>query len=112
MDLLNRYDLQGEYPFDKVKDIITDILKIVIKDVKGIEVNTSSYRYHLKDTTPSQDILKLYKELGGRIITIGSDSHQADQLGSYIEETKEMLKQLGYQYYCTFNQMEVQYHSL
>ena len=52
------------------------ILKTVIADGKGIEVNTSSYRYGLSDLTPSRDILKLYWELGGQILTIGSDSHK------------------------------------
>ena len=58
--------------------IITEILKTVIQDGKGIEINTSSRRYGLKDSTPSRDILKLYKELGGKIITIGSDSHKPE----------------------------------
>jgi len=47
-----------------VKEIITEILKKVIQDGKGIEVNTSSHRYGLKDLTPSRAISKLCKELG------------------------------------------------
>ena len=75
MDLILRYDQAGIYPFEKVKHLIVEILKIVIADGKGIEVNTSSHRYGLDGTTPSVEILKLYRQLGGRIITIGSDSH-------------------------------------
>ena len=70
MDLITRYDEQGIYPFEKVRSLITEILKTVIADGKGIEVNTSSHRYGLSDMTPSRDILKLYKELGGTILTI------------------------------------------
>ena len=77
---MTRYDEIGNYPFEKVKPIITKILKIVIQDGKGIEINTSSRRYGLKDSTPSRDILKLYKELGGKIITIGSDSHKSENI--------------------------------
>lgn len=112
LDLIVRYDLQGYYPFENVKDIVTRILKTVIEDGKGIEVNTSSHRYGLKDMTPSLDILKLYKELGGKIITIGSDSHQKEHLGAYIEETKDVLRNLGYQYYCTFDHMQPLFHQL
>ena len=86
--------------------------KIVIKDGKGIEVNTSSHRYDLVDLTPSRDILKLYKELGGNIITIGSDSHKREHLGAYIKETKTELKKLGFEYYCTFEKMKPVFHTL
>jgi len=41
----------------------------------------SSFRYALSDLTPSKDIIKLYKELGGKIITIGSDSHKEEYHG-------------------------------
>lgn len=112
LDLIKRYDENGDYPFDKMKDIVTDILKQVIEDGKGIEINTSSHRYGLKDLTPSRDILKLYKELGGTIITIGSDAHQKEHLGAYIEDTKKILKELGFEYYCTFEHMQPIYHSL
>ena len=112
MDLIVRYDQQGVYPFEKIKPMIEQILKQVIADGKGIEVNTSHVRYKLSDTTPSQDILKLYKELGGTIITIGSDSHKEEHLGAYIDEAKAMLKNLGFTHYCTFEQMQPIYHEL
>lgn len=112
LDLMTRYDLNGPYPFKNEEDIIREILKIVINDNKGIELNTSSYRYHLNDTTPSIDILKLYKELGGRIITVGSDAHNKNDLGKYIKESYNLLKNLGFEYVCTFDKMKPTYHLL
>lgn len=112
LDLIVRYDEKGVYPFEKLKQIITKILKQVIADGKGIEVNTSSHRYGLLDLQPSRAILKLYKELGGTIITIGSDSHKKEHLGAYIQDTKEELKKLGYTHYCTFDKMKPIYHEL
>ena len=112
MDLITRYDKAGTYPFEKLKPILTEILKIVIADGKGIEVNTSSHRYGLSDLTPSRDILKLYRELGGTIITIGSDSHKPKHLGAFIDETKQELKILGFKEFCTFNKMKPIYHQL
>lgn len=112
MDLIVRYDEAGIYPFEKVRPMIEEILKIVIADGKGIEINTSSRRYGLTDSMPSANILKLYRELGGKIITIGSDSHQPEHLGAYIEETKELLRNLGYKQFCTYEKMEPIFHDL
>ena len=112
MDLITRYDNDGVYSFEKIKNKITEILKIVISDGKGIELNTSSKRYGLSDSTPCRDILKLYYNLGGNIITIGSDSHKPEHLGAYIQEGKELLRSIGFTQYCTFEKMKPIFHSL
>lgn len=112
LDLIVRYDEMGVYPFSDIKPYVEAILREVIRNGKGIEVNTSSYRYGLTDTTPSRDILRLYKELGGRIITLGSDSHKPDHLGAYMEETKELLKSIGFDSFCTYDKMQPVFHEL
>ncbi|HJC48652.1 MAG TPA: histidinol-phosphatase HisJ family protein [Candidatus Lachnoclostridium pullistercoris] len=112
MDLIKRYDEAGIYPFENVKPMIEEILKIVIADGKGIELNTSFHRYGLSDSMPSREILKLYRELGGEIITIGSDSHKPEHLGAYIDEGQEILKSLGYRAFCTFENMKPVFHDL
>ncbi|PJC86836.1 histidinol phosphate phosphatase [Vibrio sp. HA2012] len=112
LDMIKRYDEYGNYPFSKTRDLITKILNMVIADGKGIEINTSSFRYGLTDLTPSRDILRLYKELGGKILTIGSDSHQEEHLGYQIQEIKEELKSLGFRSFCTFDKMVPMFHCL
>lgn len=112
LDMIKRYDEYGDYPDSKVMGIITKILTQVIADGKGIEVNTSSFRYGLSDLTPSVEILKKYLELGGKIITIGSDAHETEQLGAHMEEVRNKLKELGYKQFCTFQNMKPIYHKL
>lgn len=118
LDLIARYDKAGIYPFAKIRDKIAEILKIVIADGKGIELNTSSVRYKIHNVqgepelTPSKEILALYKELGGRIITIGSDSHKPEHLGAYIAEQRQELKKLGFKEICTFEKMQPIFHKL
>ena len=112
IDLITRYDDNGVYSFEKVEAVISEILRTVIADGKGIEFNTSYHRYGLKDTTPSVDILKLYRKLGGEIITIGSDSHEPDHLGAYAGEAAQLLQSLGFRYVCTFDGMKPVYHQL
>ena len=105
MDLISRYDKAGPFSFEKIRPIVKEILKTIISDGKGIEVNTSCHRYGLNDLTPSTDILRLYRDLGGRIITIGSDSHRKEHLGAYLTETISALKAIGYKEAYTFKQM-------
>lgn len=112
LDLITRYDQAGGYPFERIKPLLEEILQTVIRDGKGIEVNTSSHRYGLQDLTPSREILRLYRELGGRIVTIGSDAHKPEHLGACLEETKRELKALGFTQLCTYERMEPVYHPL
>ncbi len=112
LDLIVRYDEMGVYPFARVRPYIEEILKKVIKEGKGIEVNTSSHRYGLADSTPSKEILCLYRELGGEVITIGSDSHKPEHLGTYLEEAKGLLKSLGFLKFCTYKNMRPIFHDL
>lgn len=112
LDLIIRYDKQGLYPFEKVKPMIVEILRLAIADGKGIELNTSYHRYGLQDSTPSKEILSLYRDLGGQIITLGSDSHKPEHLGAYMKEGKLLLKELGFQNFCTFDQMKAVFHKL
>ncbi|MDO5785079.1 MAG: histidinol-phosphatase HisJ family protein [Eubacteriales bacterium] len=112
MDLITRYDKAGIYPFENIRPYVEEILKIVIADGKGIELNTSYYRYGLKDTTPSVSILQLYRELGGEIITIGSDSHKPEHLGAHIPEAMALLAELGFSAFCTYDKMEPKFHAI
>ncbi len=110
MDLLTRYDQAGIYPFDKVKDMIAEILKVVIRDGKGIEMNTSSWHYQLTDTTPSREILSLYKDLGGTILTMGSDAHITQYLGDHMVEGQQILQELGFKGFTTFTKWNPEFH--
>lgn len=112
LDMIKRYDEYGDYADEKIMDIVDKILIKVIEDGKGIEVNTSCFKYGLKDLTPSKTILKKYFDLGGKIITIGSDTHDYERLGDHIKEVKEVLKDIGFTQFCTFDKMEPIYHNL
>ena len=55
--------------------ILDAILRMIIENGKGIEVNTAGLKYGMSDPNPHHEIIKRYMELGGEIITIGSDGH-------------------------------------
>ena len=106
LDMIRRYDKAGEYPFEKVRDLVEEILKTVIARGKGIELNTSCFRYGLPDLTPGREILTLYRNMGGKILTIGSDTHREAHLGVRIKEMHGELKSLGFESVYTFEKME------
>ncbi len=113
LDMIVRYDKNGVYPFEKVKDIIAAILEQAIRDDKGIEINTSSWKYGLSDTQPSRAILRLYKDLGGKILTVGSDAHKKEFLGSHFDDAFAILKdEIGFKEIATFNKMIPSFYKL
>lgn len=100
IDFIDRYfDNEGKIPkYDQVFPIIEDILKIVIENDKGIEINTAGIQYGLDSPHPKLSILKLYRDLGGKIVTIGSDAHSPDFIGENFKLAKSTLKKLGFEY--------------
>ena len=66
----------------------------------------------MKDFHPCTDILKRYRELGGEIITVGSDSHDIAHIGDYFQRATEVLKECGFRYYIVFEQRTPEYIKL
>lgn len=89
--------------FDEYKDDIDKILKLLINNEKGIEVNSSGYAYGMNGPHPNKDILKRYHELGGEIITVGSDAHKPEDIARNFKEVEELLKECGFKYYAVFD---------
>lgn len=87
-------------------DIIEEILKKLIHKGKGIEINTSGIRYKEDRFYPCTDILKRYKELGGEILTIGSDAHIKDNIALDFDGAESILEKLGIKYITTFENMK------
>lgn len=79
-------------------DELAELFKRLIPTGRGIELNTSGLRRIIGDTVPSQPILKLYRELGGEIITVGSDAHRISDAGDRISDGYEILRQSGFKY--------------
>ncbi|HEY5583962.1 MAG TPA: histidinol-phosphatase HisJ family protein [Ruminiclostridium sp.] len=77
-------------------DILDQILKTTIEMGKGIELNTSGIRTDLHSPIPGYDVFDRYFELGGEIVTIGSDSHSEEHLGHSFKEATDFLKKIGF----------------
>ncbi len=94
------------YEYKDYKEIIDYILKAIIKKGKGIEINTSGLRGVLNTTFPKKEVLNRYKELGGKIITLGSDAHLIEDYSAGIVDAMNLLRPLGFDRVASFTKRE------
>ena len=79
---------------------------------KGIEVNTAGLKYGMNDPNPHHDIIKRYLELGGEIITIGSDGHCPEHMAYDFHKLPDFLSSLGVHYYTIFRNKKPEFIKL
>ncbi len=108
LDYICRYEPAPRTPFfyDDYKDVIDPVLLHIIERDKCLEVNTAGWKYGMEDPNPNRQILKRYRELGGRKITIGSDGHAPNQLAYDYHRLPGFLKELGFDSYLFFEKKE------
>ena len=95
---------------DRYQDQIREILKIIIEKGKGIEVNTKNWSERIRQDYFA--LMSTYKELGGEIVTVGSDAHSPEYVGTHILEVYEMLREIGFRYVTTFEARKPHFISL
>lgn len=110
IDLVKRYTLK--HCENNFHDVLQEIFKVIIPEGKGIELNTSGVRYGLENGMPSDDILKLYKECGGEIITLGSDAHRVSELAFQFKESLQLLQSIGFKHIATFDKQKPTFHAI
>lgn len=104
LDYVVRYapEKNKNYNYNAYHGIIDSVLKTIIASGKGIEINTAGYKYGLGFAHPQTDIIKRYLELGGKILTIGSDGHSPEHMAYDFSRAKELLLSLGVTHYTVF----------
>lgn len=105
LDYIARYGGKHglSYSYAGYADLIDPILRRVIDDGKALECNTGGLSRGLCEPNPCYDILKRYRQMGGELITIGSDAHSPDTLGCSFESTGQCLKEIGFKYYTVYS---------
>jgi histidinol-phosphatase (PHP family) len=108
LDLVKRYaaNYNTRACLMNYREYLEEVLKIIIHNGKGIEVNTSGLRHASKECMPDLDIVSLYYQLGGEIITVGSDAHAAEDVGKGIGDAINIIKNAGFNYLTVFSGRE------
>ena len=111
-DIMGHYDYVTRYaPYPECSilykdfpDILDSMLRYLAENGKALEINTKTYQ-DFKGRTPVLDknILMRYRELGGEIISLGSDSHDADRVGFNFQRTAALVSRCGFRYLAHFD---------
>lgn len=95
-------------PYDNHREILDEILKLLVKKGKGLEMNTSGVDRQV-GYLPTIDYFRRFRELGGEIVTVGSDAHRTNRVGQYCREACDMLREI-FGYVCTFENRAPIFH--
>ena len=96
--------------YSNYTDICDEIMKQLAQKGKGMEINTSGVD-RVGDFLPSFDYIKRFRELGGEVITVGSDAHDSIRVGQHISGALEIAKNV-FGHVCTFEKRQAIYHKL
>ena len=104
LDYIRRYIKDKDYVYvdDDFYDITEMILKNIIAKGHGIELNTRGLSNGITYFIPTITILKRYRELGGEIVTVGSDAHYVKSLGYAFRTARDILVNTGFKYVASF----------
>lgn len=94
--------------FDGFEEQVERVLRTLIQNGCGIELNTNRGNTPL----PDEKWLRMYRELGGEIITVGTDAHSSRYVGCAVRERQRLLKGCGFARFCTFEKLRPIWHEL
>ena len=123
-DIIAHYDYINRYSQDKDSTVLLsdceksfeNLFEVIIKKEKALEINTRSIDKQIKKGSslimPDSEIIKKYVSMGGKLISLGSDSHSVDTLCIHFKETSEYLKSLGINEICYFKDRKIQLETI
>lgn len=108
-DLVKRYGVRQYGPFEPkdFQEEIRAVLWAVIDSGMGLEINTSGLRQLPGEPYPGLTILQWYRELGGEILTLGSDTHHTNNLGAGLAQAQDLAQAVGFRAIAVFEQRKI-----
>lgn len=85
---------ERDFSFEKYSRELTDILKAIIANGKFLEINSSTKSE--KSFMPFEDVLKKYADIGGKLVTFGSDAHSVERYCENAIEVEKIIKKYGF----------------
>jgi histidinol-phosphatase (PHP family) len=95
LGIYKRYYHQHPGAEDKYNELVAAIFEEMIKRDIALEINYSGLRKTLKSLIPEIPHLKLYLELGGKLLTLGSDAHTLAHFDDKYQQAIHLIRDLG-----------------
>jgi histidinol-phosphatase (PHP family) len=114
LDLIKREGTEyyGKFDADTYREELRAILRTLVERGKGIEINTSGWRRSAGEPCPGLPVLRWYAELGGEILTIGSDAHRTPHVGLFWDKAVALAREAGLRWLTTFDGRKPTQHRL
>lgn len=108
LDYIARYGCYDDNTlhYSEFSDAVDKVLKLLVENEVGLEINTAGFRQGLGSPHPTFEVIKRFKELGGEIITLGSDAHIPSALGYRFDDAVKLIKEAGFDSICSFKKRE------
>lgn len=108
LDYILRYiegSVEGKPNFREFKPEIDEILTMLVERDMGMEINTTTLRNWLNCLIEPW-ILKRFRALGGKYVTVGSDAHSVKNVGAGIEQAMQLVYDVGFRHIAYFEKGE------
>lgn len=111
LDYIVRYSPEKCYDPLDYREVLDEILKLTVSKGRGIEINSKGVST-LGYPHPHPFVLKRWKELGGEIVTVGSDAHEGASVAADFDKAEQALKTSGFEYYTIFRKRKPEFIKL
>ncbi|MBN1137487.1 MAG: histidinol-phosphatase, partial [Anaerolineae bacterium] len=103
-DLVKRYGAAhyGRFEPASMAEEIRAVLRAAVEAGVGLEINTSGLRQAPGEAYPGLTVLRWYRELGGEILTVGSDAHRVEYLAAGADQALALARAAGFTAITTF----------
>lgn len=108
-DVIKRiaYEVYKGFDIAEWEDAVRPVWQACIESGIGIEINTAGLRLNVDETHPSLLALRWYRQMGGELLTIGSDSHRPQHVGFGLSRALDLARRAGFTRLCSYERRQV-----
>ena len=101
------FKVYGQFDIADCEDLVRPVWQACIENGIGIEINTTGLRLAVNEAHPGSVAVRWYREMGGELLTIGSDSHRPEHVGFRLETALDIARAAGFTRVCSYAQRQV-----
>ncbi len=108
-DVIKRvaYTVYGHFDIAMWEDVVRPVWQACIEMGIGIEINSAGLRIEVNEMHPAIEALRWYREMGGELLTLGSDGHRPEHVGYGLPSVVEIARRAGFDHVCSYENRQV-----